>query len=75
MFLKEGKNIACGSTEQIESSLNVDEAGCKDKCDADENCYYLWYRMENQKCILFSSCNTLVDYPLSSGILYKKKLV
>ena len=70
----EGTNIACGNAEQIESSQNVDEAGCKNKCDADNDCTYLWTRSQNQKCILFSSCDTLVDYPLSSGKLFKKKL-
>ena len=73
-LLKEGNRIACGDSEKIENSQNVDEAGCKNKCDADENCNYLWYRSTNQKCMLYSSCNTLIDNPLANGKLFKKKL-
>ena len=72
-FLKEGIQIACGTGEQIEDFTNIDEAGCKDKCNEYESCSYFWTRSTNLECILYSSCDTLVDYPLSSGKLFKKK--
>ena len=67
------KKIACGGTEQIQNSHNVDEAGCKSKCDADKNCTYLWYRSANQKCNLHSSCDTWANYAMSKGKLFRKK--
>ena len=72
-FFKEGTQIACGAAEQIEVFTNMDEAGCKDKCDEYKSCSYFWTRSTNLKCILYSSCDTLVDHPLSSGKLFKKK--
>ena len=72
-FLKEGKNIACGGGEKIED-YKQDEAGCKNKCDADENCTYLWKSSVTKKCILYSSCDTKVNYPLPKGKMFKKKL-
>ena len=45
----------------------------KDKCNEYESCSYFWTRPTNLECILYSSCDTLVDYPLSSGKLFKKK--
>ena len=72
-FLKEGKNIACGGSEKIEDYNRVDEAGCKNKCDADENCTYLWYRSRpSKKCILYSSCDTKANS--YKGKLFKKIL-
>ena len=51
-FVNEGPNLACGVTERIGDFQEVDEDGCKKKCDADENCTYLWHRSANQRCIL-----------------------
>ena len=69
----------CAFTGQIKR-LNekdfqgVDEGGCKNECDADENCTYLFYRSQNQKCILCSSYDTQADYQPKKGKLFKKKL-
>ena len=72
-FYKEGTQIACGSTEQIEVFANINEAGCKDKCDEYKSCSYFWTNSTNLECILYSSCDTMIDHPLSSGKLFKKK--
>ena len=74
-MLKEGKKIACGVSEKIQDFGGVSESGCKTRCNADENCTYLWYRSQIQKCMLYSSCDTLADYALSAGKLFKKKKV
>ena len=72
--MKEGNNIACGGTEKIVDYKQVDEAGCKTKCDANENCTYLWHSSANKKCILYSSCDTKGNFTLRKGKLFKKKL-
>ena len=66
----------CAFTGQIKR-LNekdfqgVDEGGCKNECDADENCNYLWYRPG--KCLLYSSCDTMANFVLFQGKLFKKQ--
>ena len=72
-FLKEGTQIACGTGEQIEDLTNKDEAGCKDKCNEYESCYYFWTNSTNLKCILYSSCDKLANYAMYAGKLFKKK--
>ena len=68
-FIKEGKNVGCGASYEIEKySNNVNLASCKLKCDANVLCTYLWSRLK--KCVLYSSCDGKSER--FKGKLFKK---
>ena len=71
-FLKEGKKAGCGDAAKIGNThKKTDEDNCKSKCNAEKKCTHIWHRQQNQKCILYSSCNGKSEQ--YSGKRFKKK--
>ena len=65
----------CSNAEEIKRLYSLGLTGCKEKCDAEKNCTYIWHKYVNaddSQCFLYSSCNSQPDYNQSGGKLHKK---
>ena len=74
--VREGDMSGCSTAEEITRLALSTIIGCEDKCNADKNCTYIWYKWQIVDsaidCYLYSSCKNQPDYNQNGGKLIQK---